>query len=184
MAKLVIQTQGMSGRACELKVDKTTIGRVEDNAFQISEQSISSHHCEVLLRGTDVVIKDLNSTNGTFINDEKITESVLKPGQTLRLGQVELRLETGTAGTPTASAPPAASAPLRKKKDSTMVMPRGVSLSDLESGGERPVALDANKAFSKKHNRIGIYFWIFAGVVILVIIVLLIIAFTQVGKGH
>jgi pSer/pThr/pTyr-binding forkhead associated (FHA) protein len=184
MAKLVIQTQGMSGRACELKVDKTTIGRVEDNAFQISEQSISSHHCEVLLRGTDVVIKDLNSTNGTFINDEKITESVLKPGQTLRLGQVELRLETGTAGTPTASAPPAASAPPRKKKDSTMVMPRGVSLSDLESGGERPVALDANKAFSKKHNRIGIYFWIFAGVVILVIIVLLIIAFTQVGKGH
>ena len=176
MAKLVIQTQGMSGRACELKVDKTTIGRVEDNTFQISDQSISSHHCEVLLRGTDVVIKDLNSTNGTFINDEKITESVLKPGQTLRLGQVELRLETGTAGTPTA--------PPRKKKDSTMVMPRGVSLSDLESGGERPVALDANKAFSKKHNRIGIYFWIFAGVVILVIIVLLIIAFTQVGKGH
>ena len=184
MAKLVIQTQGMSGRACELKVDKTTIGRVEDNAFQISEQSISSHHCEVLLRGKDVVIKDLNSTNGTFINDEKITESVLKPGQTLRLGQVELRLETGMAGAPTASAPPAAPAPPRKKKDSTMVMPRGVSLSDLESGGERTVALDANKAFSKKHNRIGIYFWIFAGVVILVIIVLLIIAFTQVGKGH
>ena len=177
MAKLVIQTQGMSGRACELKVDKTTIGRVEDNAFQISEQSISSHHCEVLLRGSDVVVKDLNSTNGTFIGDEQITESVLKPGQTLRLGQVELRLETGTAGTPTASAPPV------KKKDSTMVMPRGVSLSDLESGGERPVALDANKAFSKKQNRIGIYFWVFAGVIILVIIVLLIIAFSQVKKG-
>ena len=183
MAKLVIQTQGMSGRACELKVDKTTIGRVEDNAFQISEQSISSHHCEVLLRGSDVVVKDLNSTNGTFINDEKITESVLKPGQTLRLGQVELRLETGTEGTPTASAPPAAPPPRSKKKDSTMVIPRGVSLSDLESGGERPVALDANKAFSKKRNQVGIYFLIFAGVVALIIIVLLIVAFTQVGKG-
>jgi pSer/pThr/pTyr-binding forkhead associated (FHA) protein len=179
MAKLVIQTQGMIGRACELKVDKTTIGRVEDNMFQISEQSISSHHCEVLLRGSDVVVKDLNSTNGTFINDEKITESVLKPGQTLRLGQVELRLETGTAGTPTAASPPV------KKKDSTIVMPpRGVSLSDLESGGERTVALDANKAFSKKRNRVGIYFWVFAGVVILVIIILLIVAFTQVPKGH
>ena len=184
MAKLVILTQGLNGRAHELNVDRTTIGRVEDNLFQIAEASISSHHCEVLLRGTDVVIKDLNSTNGTFINDEKITEGVLKPGQTLRLGQVELRLETSTAGTSTASAPPAAPTPRAKKKDSTMVMPRGVSLSDLESGGERPVALDANKAFSKKHNRIGIYFWIFAGVVILVIIVLLIIAFTQVGKGH
>jgi pSer/pThr/pTyr-binding forkhead associated (FHA) protein len=185
MAKLVILTQGMSGRACELKVDKTTIGRVEDNTFQISEASISSHHCEVLLRGSDVVIKDLNSTNGTFIGDEKITESVLKPGQTLRLGQVELRLETGAAGTPAASAPPAApTAPPGKKKDSTMVMPRGVSLSDLESGGERPVALDANKAFSKKRNKVGIYFWIFAGVMILVIVILLIVNFTQITKGH
>ncbi|MGA3164427.1 MAG: FHA domain-containing protein [Verrucomicrobiota bacterium] len=185
MARLVILTQGMSGRACELKADKTTIGRVEDNMFQISDQSVSSHHCEVLLRGSDVVVKDLNSTNGTFIGEEKITESVLKPGQTLRLGQVELRLETGAAGTPTASAPPAAPTPPRgKKKDSTMVMPRGVSLSDLESGGERTVALDANKAFSKKRNQIGIYFWLFAGVVILVIFVLLIIAFSQVKKGH
>ncbi len=184
MAKLVILTQSMSGRACELKADKTTIGRVEDNMFQISEQSISSHHCEVLLRGSDVVVKDLNSTNGTFINDEKITEGVLKPGQTLRLGQVELRLETSTAGTSTASAPPAAPTPRAKKKDSTVIMPHGVSPSDLESGGERTVALDANKAFPKKRNQIGIYFWIFAGVMILVIVVLLIIVFSQVPKGH
>ncbi len=80
MAKLVILSQGMNGRVHELKVDKTTIGRVEDNTFQIAEPSVSSHHCEVLLRGNEVVIKDLNSTNGTFIDDEKITESVLKPG--------------------------------------------------------------------------------------------------------
>ncbi len=185
MAKLVILTQGMNGRACELKVDKTTVGRVEDNMFPIPDQSVSSHHCEVLLRGSDVVVKDLNSTNGTFIGDEKITESVLKPGQTLRLGQVELRLETGAAGTPTASVPSAAPTPPRgKKKDSTMVMPRGVSLSDLESGGEHTVVLDANKAFSKKHDRVGIYFWVFAGVVILVIVVLLMIAFSQIKKGH
>jgi pSer/pThr/pTyr-binding forkhead associated (FHA) protein len=85
MAKLVILTQGLNGRAHELNVDRTTIGRVEDNLFQIAESSVSSHHCEVLLRGSDVVIKDLNSTNGTFINGEQITESVLKPGQTLRL---------------------------------------------------------------------------------------------------
>jgi hypothetical protein len=63
-------------------------------------------------------------------------------------------------------------------------MPHGVSPSDLESGGERPVALDVNKAFSKKRNRIGIYFWIFAGVMILVIVILLIIVFSQVPKGH
>ena len=93
MAKLVVLSAGLTGRTHELKVDKTTIGRVEDNTFQIAEPSVSSHHCEVLLRGNDVVVKDLNSTNGTFINGEKITESVLKPGQILRLGQIELRLE-------------------------------------------------------------------------------------------
>src|SRR6188474_245790 len=94
MAKLVVLSAGMTGRTHELKVDKTTIGRVEDNTFEIAESSVSSHHCEVLLRGNDVLVRDLNSTNGTFINGQKISESVLKPGQVLRLGQVEMRLET------------------------------------------------------------------------------------------
>jgi len=94
MAKLVLLSAGMTGRIHDLKVDKTTIGRVEDNTFQIAEPSVSSHHCEILLRGSDVVVRDLNSTNGTFINGEKVTETVLKPGQVLRLGQIEMRLET------------------------------------------------------------------------------------------
>ena len=104
MAKLVILTQGMTGRAHELTVDRTTIGRVEDNTFQITDASVSSHHCEVLLRGGEVLIRDLNSTNGTFINNAQITESVLKPGQTLRLGQIELKLE-GDGSAPAATAP-------------------------------------------------------------------------------
>lgn len=82
----------------DLSGDKTTVGRVEDNKFQIPEPSVSSHHCEVWLKGDDVVVKDLNSTNGTFLNDVQLgadKEGVLKPGQILRLGQVELRYETG-----------------------------------------------------------------------------------------
>ena len=104
MAKLVILSQGMTGRSHELKVDKTTIGRVDDNTFPIAESSVSSHHCEVFVRGSDVVVNDLNSTNGTFINGDKVTgEAVLKPGQILRLGQIELRLEV--EGAPPAPAP-------------------------------------------------------------------------------
>ena len=87
MAKLVVLSAGMTGRTHELNVDKTTIGRVEDNTFQVAEPSVSSHHCEALLRGSDVVVKDLNSTNGTFVNGEKVSESVIKPGQILRLGR-------------------------------------------------------------------------------------------------
>ena len=179
MAKLVILTQGLNGRAHELNVDRTTIGRVEDNMFQIAEASISSHHCEVLLRGSDVVIKDLNSTNGTFINDEQITERVLKPGQTLRLGQVELKLDTGApdSAAATASAP----APAKKSAEATMVIPRGVSLSELEGGG-RPPGFDTSKEFSKKRNRGGLYFWIGVVIVVIIIAVLLYMALQAVKK--
>jgi pSer/pThr/pTyr-binding forkhead associated (FHA) protein len=181
MAKLVILTQGLTGRAHELNVDRTTIGRVEDNLFQIAEPSVSSHHCEVLLRGSDVVIKDLNSTNGTFINGEQINESVLKPGQTLRLGQIELKLETGTPASAPAKAP--APSPAKKPAEATMVIPRGVSLSELEGGG-RPPGFDTSKEFSKKRNKAGIYFWIGVGIVGIIIVVLLIIAGQTVNHGQ
>src|SRR5579871_2494691 len=107
MAKLVILNQGMTGRTFELNVERTTVGRVEDNTFQIADGSVSSHHAEILLRGTDIVVKDLNSTNGTFINNERVTEIALKSGQTLRFGQVELKIDDGKPVT----APPPPSAP-------------------------------------------------------------------------
>ena len=169
MAKLVILTQGMTSRIHELTVDKTTIGRVEDNTFQIAEPSVSSHHCEIILRGGEIAVKDLNSTNGTYIAGEKTAEGVLKPGQTLRLGNVELRLEASAA----AATPAAAPASAKKAGETPKTAPRGVSLSDLEGGG-RPPGFDTSKEFSKKRKRSGVYFWLFAAVVVLVIVVLLI----------
>ena len=171
MAKLVILSTGLAGRAHELAVDKTTIGRVEDNTFAITDPSVSSHHCEVLLRGSDVVVRDLNSTNGTFINGEKTAESVLKPGQILRLGQIELRLET--------EATTAAAA--KKPVDSTMVMQRGVSLTELEAGA-RGGFDTAGKGFSKKDNKGNRMFMIAAIIVGVVIVVLVIIALMSAGK--
>jgi predicted component of type VI protein secretion system len=176
MAKLVVLSAGLSGRVHELKVDKTTIGRVEDNTFQIADPSVSSHHCEVLLRGSDVLIKDLNSTNGTFINGEKITESVLKPGQVLRLGQIELRLENGAPPAPASSNAPAASAANLGKKpaEQTIAMQRGVSLNELEQG-PRVTGFDtASKAFSKKSNKVNRWFFI-GGIVVFSLIAVLII---------
>lgn len=98
MAKLVVLTQGLAGRSVELTTSKLTIGRLEDNQFHVPEPSVSSHHCEVWLKGDDLVVKDLNSTNGTFVNESQVAaekEVTLKPGQVLRLGQVEIRYETG-----------------------------------------------------------------------------------------
>ena len=160
MLKLVVLSQGLTGRSYELKVDKTTVGRVDDNTFPIVEPSVSSHHCEVLLRGNEVLVKDLGSTNGTFINGQKITEGALKPGQILRLGQVEVRLEADTPG-PTG----------KKVVDHTMVVPQGVKLNDLE--GPRTGGFDTtSKAFSKKTDKANKYFIIF-GVIVAVIIVVI-----------
>ncbi len=181
MAKLVIQNQGMTGRACELHTDRTTIGRVEDNTFQIADPSVSSHHCEVHLRGSDIFIRDLNSTNGTFIDGNKIEESVLKPGEILRLGQVELKLEAEGAAA-TAPAPGSTPAPSKKPVDATMLMPRGVSLDQLEKSGERPPGFD--KTFSKKSNKVNKYFIIIGIVVVIVIVALLIFAFGKVNPGQ
>jgi len=184
MAKLVILNQGMTGRAHELTVERpTTVGRVEDNLFQIADPSVSSHHCEILLQGADVLIKDLNSTNGSFINGARITESVLKPGQTLRLGQVELKLETAdwsaAAATPppTAGAPPAVPLPPPAKNftEQTMVMPRGVSLDQLEQGGKKAGFDTSSTVFKKKKNNSGKLFWIIAGAGMLVILILIIV---------
>ena len=169
MAKLVLLSQGLTGQTHELKVDKTTIGRVDDNTFPIVEPSVSSHHCEILLKGAEVVVRDLNSTNGTFINGEKIAESVLKPGQILRLGQIEMRLETGESPAP----PPAAS---MKTTDKTVVMQRGVSLTALEAGAQKGFDT-AGKGFSKKDNKGNKIFFLVAIVVGVVIVGLLIFAF-------
>lgn len=177
MAKLVVLSPEQKGRSYELKVDKTTIGRVEDNTFQITDPSVSSHHCEVLLRGADVVIKDLNSTNGSFINGEKISESVLKPGQTLRLGQIELSLETDSTTTPptppgvAAPAPPSSTTTVGSKRqlDQTVVMKRGVSLDELEQGTRTSGFDTSSKGFSKKSNKTNRWFLV-GGIIVFVIV--------------
>jgi pSer/pThr/pTyr-binding forkhead associated (FHA) protein len=189
MAKLVVLSAGLNGRTHELNVDKTTIGRVDDNTFQIADPSVSSHHCEVLLRGSDVVIKDLNSTNGSFINGEKIMETVLKPGQTLRLGQIELQLLTEGMPMPAPSAAPApatnapaAAAPARKPMDSTMVVPRGVNLNELSEGARPPGFDTSTKGFSKKKNNTNQMFIIGAIVIVVVICIVLVVVFSQLKK--
>jgi pSer/pThr/pTyr-binding forkhead associated (FHA) protein len=176
MAKLVVLTEGMAGRALELTAEKTTIGRVEDNNFQIPEPSISSHHCEVLLQGNEVKIRDLNSTNGTFINDQPITEAVLSPGQILRLGKVEIRLESAAATT-SAPAPVSAPAPARKPIDRTVLMSGGVSLNELEQGPRQGGFDAASKAFPKKDNKANKVFIIVVAVMMLVIAAVLVYVF-------
>lgn len=103
MARLVVISKSAAASIHELGDGWATIGRADGNTIQIVEPSISGRHCEVRLRGAELVVHDLISTNGTFIGGKKISEAVMKPGETLRLGDVELRFEDS----PVAAAKPA-----------------------------------------------------------------------------
>jgi len=164
MAKLVVHTESLKGLSHELKVERTTIGRVEDNTFQIADPSVSSHHCEILLKGTDVVVKDLNSTNGTFINGDRVSEATLKPGQTLRLGQVDLKLDGPTSAS-------------KKQLDATMVIPQGVKRDELGTALSSGGKLNEKAGFHKKSNKLNKIFFVGGGVVLLIIVGLIIYAF-------
>jgi CheY-like chemotaxis protein len=96
MAKLVVLTKSLNGLSHELGENWITIGRADGNAFQIAEPSVSGRHCEVRLRGDELAVRDLLSTNGTFVAGKKIVEGVLQPGQALRVGEVELHFETAS----------------------------------------------------------------------------------------
>jgi hypothetical protein len=175
MAILQVLSGPLAGQSHELKVEKNTVGRVDDNSIQIADPSVSSHHCEILVQGDEVLVRDLNSTNGTFISGSKITEQVLKPGQVLRLGQVELRLADGTP-MPAPSAASAATAPApqapgpRPRQEPTVVVQRGITLDQLGEG--RSVGFDtATTGFTKKSNTVNRYF-IIGGIVLGLIILI------------
>ncbi len=128
MAKLVVITKGVSPAVHELGPGWVTIGRGDSNQFQVVQPSISGRHCEVQVRGGELVVRDLLSSNGTFIDGRQISESALKPGETLRLGEIEIRFEAD----PQPSSPLAAAAlkapplsPAKSGKHSTTPKPPG-----------------------------------------------------------
>src|ERR1051326_2398139 len=77
----------------ELRPGSNRLGRARNNDFTIEDPTISAAHCTVIWQDGAVLVQDGGSTNGTFIDQQPIKESLLKPGQTLQLGAVQLLLE-------------------------------------------------------------------------------------------
>jgi hypothetical protein len=69
-----------------------TVGRGAGNTVRIPESSVSGFHCEIHVEERGVFVRDLQSTNGTFVNDQPVTEAWIEPGQTLQLGTLQLTL--------------------------------------------------------------------------------------------
>jgi FHA domain len=105
MPKLIIHSGGNPAREFELKTGINSVGRGEINGLQILDPSVSTNHAEIVVDGSGVLIKDLNSTNGTFINQARVTEGMLRAGESLRLGNVEMFLQDDLPVAFPASAP-------------------------------------------------------------------------------
>lgn len=88
--RMLVRTQGETG-IVQLLGRRTTIGRTPDNDLRIDAEFISRHHAVVLLYGSKTVIEDLNSTNGTFVNAERVNRRSLKEGDIVTLGKSEFR---------------------------------------------------------------------------------------------
>ena len=95
MARLVFIGENLKGRVHELVVDQTTVGRDEPNTLVIRDDSISTRHCEILVYGTEVIVRDLGSTNGTFVDGRRLHDQQcqVKGGQIVQFGSVPARLE-------------------------------------------------------------------------------------------
>lgn len=93
MAFLICQLGGGNHIDYEMPVKPVTIGRSSQADLQIADERISRIHCGIRPEGDTFVVKDLGSTNGTWVNDERIQETRLRFGDTIRVGHSLLLFE-------------------------------------------------------------------------------------------
>jgi len=90
VAYLMGMSGSVKGQKFEIRKDRMTIGRNQINDLVLTDEAISSQHCYVARRGESYVLHDLNSTNGTLLNFERLTdEAELKPKHMIQLGSCE-----------------------------------------------------------------------------------------------
>ncbi|MBX3003549.1 MAG: FHA domain-containing protein [Anaerolineales bacterium] len=139
---LVIQAGPNPGQRTPLSKENLLIGRDPSSDLHIQDIEVSRRHARLIAQSGGFVLEDLGSTNGTFVNGERVHGvSVLRPGDEIRLGEVvTLRYELDLNSLETT--PPSPSAPPRR---SVAPPPPTASLPPLE---ERPArhAFDAPPA--------------------------------------
>ncbi|MFM1897047.1 MAG: hypothetical protein RLZZ385_2121 [Pseudomonadota bacterium] len=88
-----IELRFKSDKLGDYPLDKEviTIGRREDNDIQINNLAVSGHHAKILSLFDDAFLEDLSSTNGTFVNGQRVDKHPLKNGDIISIGKHELR---------------------------------------------------------------------------------------------
>ena len=86
MARLILQFEDRILKECSVGL-MATIGRLPDNTLVIDNPAVSGHHACVFRDGDACVVEDLQSTNGTFVNEKRVTRRTLQNGDVLLIGK-------------------------------------------------------------------------------------------------
>jgi hypothetical protein len=114
MARLIVQPGSPGAREIQLKPGANSLGRGPANDFTLDDPSVSGSHCQIVVEGSKAMVRDMGSTNGTYVNRAPVKEAVLQTGQTLHLGGLEMMFYSdapAAAGAAPSLPPPRAVAP-------------------------------------------------------------------------
>lgn len=109
----------IGGRASQSELPlklPAVLGRGENVTVLVKdkEKRISRNHCEITTVDGSLVVRDLNSKNGTFVNGARVTESALRPGDSLSVGPLTFRVQYTPVAAPPAQRPKASPAAVPK----------------------------------------------------------------------
>ncbi len=101
-ARLLLKHEGITLNRYPLDREETTIGRIGDNHIQLDDAAVSSRHARIVrtpnpyLDGHyDYRLEDLDSTNGTKLNGNRITQAVLKHDDVIQIGAHRFIFDSG-----------------------------------------------------------------------------------------
>ena len=89
-AYLIVLAGSAVGEMYKITKDETTIGRGSQADIQVIDEGISRRHASIRLSGDGVVVSDLGSTNGTFLNGEKVATHALRDGDKIQVGSTTI----------------------------------------------------------------------------------------------
>ena len=83
------------GKKYNVDRPSVVIGRSSKADIQIDQESVSRNHCKLINTGKSVMLRDLGSTNGTYVNDELVDEYVLRDGDFIKIGRCIFKFLSG-----------------------------------------------------------------------------------------
>ncbi|NJD28834.1 MAG: DUF2662 domain-containing protein, partial [Chloroflexi bacterium] len=100
--RLAVREPGRPPRDVALGAEPMSVGRAPDCDLVLADARVSRHHARLGPRDGVIVLSDLGSTNGTYVNDQRVTEVVLGEGDRIQLGNTQLAVERAPDDAPVA----------------------------------------------------------------------------------